>query len=95
MPPPGGVSAGCLWWRSAGVADRLRAILKDLKREKPWAILKVSRQRYEEARPWKQAGITRALFEELVRGLPDDFIAHCHLEADTERLIDAIFGRLE
>jgi hypothetical protein len=30
-------------------------MLKSLKREKPWAILKVSRREYETAKPWKRA----------------------------------------
>lgn len=44
---------------------------------------------------WKQAGVSRATFEALVLGLPDGFIDHCHMEADAEKLVESIFGKLE
>lgn len=68
-------------------------MLKNLTREKPWAILKVSRREYEAAKPWKRAGVSRAAFEELVLGLPDGFIDHCHMEVDAEKLVEAIFRK--
>lgn len=68
---------------------------QNLRREKPWAILKVSRRQYESARPWKRAGISRDRFEALVLDLPDGFVDHCHLEADADRLVEALFGEVE
>jgi hypothetical protein len=73
----------------------LAPMLKNLKREKPWAVLKVSRRQYETTKPWTRAGVSRALFEELVLGLPDGFIDQCHMEADAEKLIEAMFGKVE
>ena len=68
-------------------------MLKNLKREKPWAVLKVPRRQYETTKPWLRAGISRTLFEELVLGLPDGFVDQCHMEADAEKLIEAMFGK--
>lgn len=59
---------------------------------KPWAILKVSRKLYATARPWKNAGISREQFEQILAVLPEGFIDAIHLEADAERLIAAAFG---
>ena len=59
---------------------------------KPWAILKISRRQYFAARPWENAGMDRARFEEMLTLLPDGFIDQIHLEADAERLIEAAFG---
>ena len=61
-------------------------------KNKPWAILEVSRRQYEAARPWKNAKLTRREFEDLLAILPDGFVEHVHLEADAERLIAAAFG---
>lgn len=66
------------------------AMFQNLKRE---TVLKVSRRQYETAKPWKRAGVSRALFEELVFGLPEGFIDYCHMEADAEKLIEAMFGK--
>lgn len=67
-------------------------MLQDLKKEKPWAILKVTRREYEATRPWKEAGISRARFEELLALMPDGFVDHCHREADADALVKAMFG---
>jgi len=73
----------------------LASMLKKLKQEKPWAVLKVSRRQYETTKPWTRAGVSRDLFEELVLGLPDGFIDQCHTEADAEKLVEAMFGKVE
>ncbi|WP_428566680.1 MAG: hypothetical protein ACP59X_06650 [Solidesulfovibrio sp. DCME] len=70
-------------------------MLKNLKREKPWAVLKVSRREYEAAKPWKRAGVSRAVFEELVFDLSDGFVDHCHMEVDAEKLVEGMFGKVE
>ena len=59
---------------------------------KPWAILKVSRKQYCTARPWKNSGMSRKQFEQILAVLPEGFIDAIHLEADAERLIAAAFG---
>ena len=66
-----------------------------LKQEKPWAILRVSRRQYEIKRPWVTANLPRKEFEELLAMLPDGFIDHCHRDAEAERLVNAIFGKVE
>jgi hypothetical protein len=70
-------------------------MLKNLKNEKPWAILKVSRRQYEAARPWVTAKLPRQRFEELLACFPDGFVDHCQREAEAERLVEAIFGKGE
>ena len=70
-------------------------MLKQLMQEKPWAILKVSRRQYETNRPWVTANLPRKKFEELLIMLPDGFIDHCHRDAEAERLVEAIFGKVE
>lgn len=70
-------------------------MLKLLKQENPWAILKVSRRQYETKRPWVTANVPRKKFEELLAMLPEGFIDHCHRDAEAERLVEAIFGKVE
>jgi hypothetical protein len=64
-------------------------------KNKPWAILKVSRRQYAAARPWKKAGMSRERFEEMIAILPEGMIDEIQLEADAERLIAAAFGGLD
>ncbi|WP_043637963.1 hypothetical protein [Desulfovibrio sp. TomC] len=66
-----------------------------LKNEKPWAILKVSRRQYETKRPWVAANMPRQKFEELLTSLPDGFVDHCHRDVDAEKLVEAMFGKVE
>ena len=70
-------------------------MLKTLKNEKPWAILKVSRRQYETKRPWVAANMPRQKFEELITSLPDGFVDHCQRDAEAERLIETIFGKVD
>ena len=60
-------------------------------KNKPWAVLRVSRKAYAAARPWKRAGMPRQEFESLILDLPDEFFAQLRDEADAERLAEAIF----
>ena len=46
---------------------------------KPWAILKVSRKQYCTARPWKNSGMSREQFEQILAVLPEGFIDAIHL----------------
>ena len=70
-------------------------MLKTLKNEKPWAILKVSRRQYETKRPWVAANMPRQKFEEILTRLPDGFVDHCHRDAEADRLVEAIFGKVD
>ncbi len=70
-------------------------MLKTLKNEKPWVILRVSRRQYETAKPWVRAKLPRKKFEELLAMMPDGFIDHCHREAEADRLVEAIFGKAD
>jgi len=71
----------------------LAPMLKNLKREKPWAVLKTSRRLYEEGKPWKRVNMTRAQFERLISDLPDGLIDDCYREIDANQLMAAIFGK--
>ncbi len=49
-------------------------MLKNLKREKPWAKLRMSRKEYETRRPCTNAGVRRTGFEEHIAHFPDAVI---------------------
>lgn len=66
-------------------------MLKQLKQEKPWAVLKITRRQYEEARLWKRTPLDRKAFDALILSLPEGFVEHLKLEADAEALVSAIF----
>ncbi len=63
-----------------------------LTKEKPWAILGISRREYERARPWKAAKMTKEAFAELVRAVPPEAVKVLQDEAQAEILTAAIFG---
>ena len=67
----------------------------DLKQEKPWAILGISRREYDKARPWKRAGMSREAFGDLVRQVPPEAVKILKDEARAEILLAAIFGEGE
>ena len=69
-------------------------MLKQLKQEKPWAVLKITRRQYEEARLWKRTPLDRKAFDALIVSLPEGFVDHLRLEADADSLVDAIFKNL-
>ncbi|KHK01317.1 hypothetical protein NY78_3299 [Desulfovibrio sp. TomC] len=37
----------------------------------------------------------RQKFEELLTSLPDGFVDHCHRDVDAEKLVEAMFGKVE
>lgn len=70
-------------------------MIRDLKKEKPWAKLRMTRRQYETARPWKKAGMARGRWEELVLLFPDDAIDALRLEADADKLVETMFGKID
>jgi hypothetical protein len=66
--------------------------IKNLRREKVWSRLKISRRVYESQRPWKNSGMPREQWEELVLMLPDGMVDEIYLERDAEMLVNNIFG---
>lgn len=66
-------------------------MLNNLKQEKPWAVLGVSRKRYEESRLWKRTPLDRKAFDALILSLPEGLVEHLKFEADAEALVAAIF----
>ena len=70
-------------------------MLQALKSEKPWAKLRLTRREYETKRPWAAAGINRKRWEEILLEFPDEAITALYLEADAEKLVEAMFGKVE
>jgi hypothetical protein len=70
-------------------------MIRDLKKEKPWAKLRMTRRQYETVRPWKKAGMGRGRWEELVLLIPDDAIDALKLEADADKLVEALFRQVD
>ena len=64
-----------------------------LEKEKPWAILGITRREYDKARPWKKAGVSRETFAEMVRAVPPEAIKILKDDAEAEILVEAIFGK--
>ena len=71
------------------------AMLKNLKREKPWAKLRMSRKEYKTRQPWKNSGVSRTKFEEYITHFPDEAIGALYREAEAEKLVEAMFGKVE
>ncbi len=69
------------------------SLKQTLEYEKPWAIMRMTKQRYLATQPWKNGGLPRAKFEELLRFIPDDLIAEMKDEAIAEVLVASIFGK--
>ncbi len=69
------------------------ALKQKLEDEKPWAILRMPRKRYETAQPWKKAGLSRAKFEELLLLIPDELVSEMRDHAVAEILVESIFGK--
>lgn len=69
------------------------ALKQKFEDEKPWAILRMPRKRYEAAQPWKKAGLSRANFEELLLLIPDECISEMQEHAVAEILVESIFGK--
>ena len=69
------------------------SLKQNLESEKPWAILRMPRKRYEAAQPWKKAGLSRAKFEELLLLIPDELFGEMRDHAVAEVLVESIFGK--
>ena len=70
-------------------------MLHSLKNEKPWAKLQLTRRQYEAKRPWAAAGMDRKRWEAVILDFPDEAIAALYLEADAQKLVEAMFGKVE
>ena len=70
-------------------------MLKRLTQEKPWAKLRITRKQYETRRPWMKSGVGRKQFEAFVLEMPDDAIDALYRDAEADRLVEAIFGKIE
>ena len=68
--------------------ERLRA-------EKPWARLRMTRKQYEAKRPWAKTGVSRKKWEADLQHIPDEAIDMIIRDAEAERLVNAIFGKVE
>lgn len=69
------------------VADKLKS-------EKPWAILGISRKRYEASKPWKGAKMSRDQFEQSLRLLPNEIVQEMKLHAAADLLTDKLMESL-
>ena len=70
-------------------------MLKRLTQEKPWAKLRITRKEYEARRPWMVSGMSRKNFEEIIVELPDEAIDAIYRDAEADRLVKAIFGKVD
>lgn len=62
-----------------------------MQKNKPWAVLKITRRQYETARLWKKTKLGRKEFDELICSLPEGFIDHVMLEHDADKLVATLF----
>lgn len=58
---------------------------------KPWEKMRVSRNDYMRMRPWKDCGMARERFEQVVVGLPDEVFGIIHEDVQAELLTQALF----
>ena len=70
-------------------------MLKRLTQEKPWAKLRLTRKQYETRRPWMKSGVERKQFEKFVLEMPDDANDALYRDAEADRLVEAIFGKVD
>ena len=71
------------------------AMLKRLTQGKPRAKLRITRKQYEGRQPWMVAGMNRKKFEEIIVELPDETIDALYRDAEADRLVEAIFGKVD
>ena len=73
----------------------MRKISDRLTKEKPWAVMGLSRAEYMKAKPWKTAKgrMSRSEFEDLIRELGHAFFKELETNAQAEGLVAAIFGK--
>lgn len=64
-------------------------------KEKPWAILGVSRKSYDALKPWKKMKLSREEFGNKICSLPPEVFNDLRLHADANILVDSLFGKLE
>lgn len=64
-----------------------------LKKEKPWAKLRMTRREYEAKRPWASTALSRQKWEEGLDYFPDEAIDAIYREAEADLLVEAIFGK--
>lgn len=64
-----------------------------LGKDKPWAILGITRKHYESTKPWKNAGMSRTDFDNLVRSAPPEMVTTLWDEAHADQLVEAMFGK--
>lgn len=65
-----------------------------LSKEKPWAILGISRRRYMASRPWAKIG-SRDKFESLLLTIHDnspELISDMKDHSEADLLVDLVFG---
>ena len=74
---------------------RFAAMLQRLKQEKPWAKLRMTRRDYEAKRPWARSGVSRKQWEADLQHFPDEAIDLIIRDAEAERLVSAIFGKVD
>lgn len=65
--------------------------MADIK-NKPWAVLRMTRVQYAASRPWKKTKMSRKAFENLICSLPPEIFDEIKLQADAEHLLESIFG---
>lgn len=68
-----------------------------LQRQKPWAVMGMSRKQYQAKKPWKSAKgkMTKEQFEEMILNIAEahpNFYQELKEEADAEKLVSLIFG---
>ncbi len=61
--------------------------------DKPWAILGITLRRYDAAKPWKKAKMSKEEFANLVRLVPPEAVKNLKEHADAEMLLEAAFGK--
>lgn len=74
----------------------MSSFTNNLKKEKPWAIMGLTRSQYQRLKPWKSAQkkISKEQFEDLVRELGANFFKDLKFQSDVGELMQGIFGKL-
>jgi len=62
--------------------------------EKPWAWLRMTRRQYDTLRLWKRLNMSREEFSRFVLCLPAELVEKIWEDAQAERLVEAIFGKI-
>jgi hypothetical protein len=59
---------------------------------RPWHRLGITKKQYLSARIWKRANMSRDKYEKLVMSLPQDVLDEVRLNAETDLILEGIFG---